>query len=185
MFFCISGFVIAKDLLPRIEGKNGTEYWREIGAFWVRRLYRLSPSAWIWLAVPLLQTPFFQHLPLFSFNRANIADAVSAVLHVSNFRFLKCTNDFSGCGWFAHYWSLSLEEQFYLMLPVIFFFFRRFLVPVILVLVLSQLFLVRTQWNGSPAGIYSNRCTSAWGATRYVFRIGNLEVLEPRIDKLP
>jgi peptidoglycan/LPS O-acetylase OafA/YrhL len=33
LFFCISGYVIARSLLPRLRGASGEAFWREAGAF--------------------------------------------------------------------------------------------------------------------------------------------------------
>src|SRR5690606_31221819 len=42
------------------------------------------------------------------------------------------------------YWSLSLEEQFYLLLPIVVLLSRRWLVPVLLLIVIYQLLQERT-----------------------------------------
>ena len=48
IFFGISGFVIARSLLPALlKTPSAGAYALETGAFWVRRAWRLLPSAWL------------------------------------------------------------------------------------------------------------------------------------------
>jgi len=148
LFFCISGFVIAKNLLPKLEGKIGIEFWKEVGAFWLRRLYRITPSAWLWLLIPTLLSPLMIHTHSANFGPANIADITAAVLHVSNLHFFNCTNGGGPCGDFALYWSLSLEEQFYIVLPFFVLLFRKHLSIALIVALLVQVFIQRQQWVG-------------------------------------
>ena len=55
LFFAISGFVIARSLIPALQGcSTRQEYWEQTRNFWLRRAFRLLPSAWLWLALMLL-----------------------------------------------------------------------------------------------------------------------------------
>jgi peptidoglycan/LPS O-acetylase OafA/YrhL len=148
LFFCISGFVIAKNLLPKLEGKTGAEFWKEVGAFWLRRLYRITPSAWLWLLIPILLSPLMVHTHSAQLGSANKADIISAVLHVANMHFFSCTIGASLCGDFAIYWSLSLEEQFYIALPFTVLIFRKNLSVALIFAFLAQAFVHRIQWVG-------------------------------------
>lgn len=148
LFFCVSGFVIAKALIPRIAGKEGTEFWREVGAFWLRRLYRITPSAWLWFLIPMALSPLMIHTHAAEFNAPNLADVAAAMLHVSNLHFYNCTVGGGPCGVFAIYWTLSLEEQFYLALPFAVLLFRKRLVIALVALVLAQVFIHRQEWTG-------------------------------------
>ena len=50
LFFAISGFVIARSLIPALQGcSTRQEYWQQTRNFWLRRAFRLLPSAWLWL----------------------------------------------------------------------------------------------------------------------------------------
>lgn len=146
LFLCVSGYVIAKNLIPRLAGKSGTAFWREASAFWVRRLYRITPSAWLWLALPLAISPWLVQAGNRGISAPNLADAAAALLHVANFHFYDCTQGRGQCGDFALYWSLSLEEQFYLLLPLLVLLLRKWLVPALIAVVLSQVFIQRTVW---------------------------------------
>lgn len=146
LFLCVSGYVIARNLIPRLAGKSGTAFWRETAAFWVRRLYRITPSAWLWLALPLAISPWLVQAGSRGLGAPNLADAAAALLHVANFHFYDCTRGLGQCGDFALYWSLSLEEQFYLLLPLLVLLLRKWLVPALIAAVLAQVFVQRAVW---------------------------------------
>ena len=143
LFLAISGFVIARDLLPRLGAcADAGSAWRTTLAFWVRRAWRLLPSAWFWLAVLMLEVLFFNGSGVFGSVQANIDASVAAVLQLANLRFAE-TFGSSEYGASFVYWSLSLEEQFYLLLPLLVLLSRRFLPYVLIVLVVLQLFATR------------------------------------------
>jgi peptidoglycan/LPS O-acetylase OafA/YrhL len=147
LFFCISGYVIARSLLPRLRGATGEAFWREAGAFWIRRFFRLAPSAWLWLAVPIVLSAVTRRADLFGHIQLDLADATAAVLHVANFHWAACVAGQAHCGVLSVYWSLSLEEQFYLVLPFAAAFAGRFLPQVLGMGVVLQLFLPRPQFG--------------------------------------
>lgn len=146
LFFAISGFVIARHLLPDLSSCATSEkFWRSAGAFWVRRAFRILPSAWLWLLIVLIASVAFNHSGAFKNFWVNFADMIAAVLQVANFHlYLQMHND---AQWGANsvYWSLSIEEQFYLLLPLLVLFARSRLTMALLVLTALQLFLVREQ----------------------------------------
>lgn len=144
LFFAISGYVIARDLVPRLQTSPGGEATaRLVLAFWVRRIWRLLPSAWLWLAVILVASVAFNQSGAFGAFRTNLEATVAGVLHIANVRFAESFMNWPYGASFV-YWSLSLEEQFYLLFPLVILLARRYLVYAMLVLVLVQFFLVRT-----------------------------------------
>ncbi|HTJ63304.1 MAG TPA: acyltransferase [Alphaproteobacteria bacterium] len=144
LFLAISGFVIARSLLPQLRAAgDATQFVNTTIAFWVRRIWRLLPSAWLWLAVILLCSVFLNRSGMFGSFRANFEGAVAAVLDVANFRILEVFGKYPPGASFP-YWSLSLEEQFYLLLPLVVFFSGRRLPWVLVVAVAAQLFITRT-----------------------------------------
>jgi len=144
LFFAISGFVIARSLLPTL-AKAGTraEYFNATLAFWVRRAWRLMPSAWLWLAVILVATVFFNQSHAFGSFRANFEGTIAAMLDVANFRIVEVYGRFEPGATFP-YWSLSLEEQFYFLLPLIVLASGKRLPWVLGIAVIAQTFLVRS-----------------------------------------
>lgn len=143
LFLCLSGYVITKSLRGQLQTSTDDDFWRQVAAFWVRRLYRITPSAWVWIAIPLLTYSLYYQ----TINPAHLSDAVAAIVHVANIRNWQCAwTPGQQCGGFGHYWSLSLEEQFYLLLPFLFLIFRKRVHLALIAIVLVQVFLPR------PAG---------------------------------
>jgi|SRR5690554_584606 len=139
LFFAISGFVIARTLLPQLRSAdNSLVAMQATLAFWIRRAWRLLPSAWLWLVLMLLGAIIFRESGTFGSLRANLEATVAGFLQIANLRFLE-TFMRSEYGASFVYWSLSLEEQFYLLLPIVVLMSRRWLVPVLLLIVIYQL----------------------------------------------
>lgn len=143
LFFAISGFVITRDLLPKLIASPSTNtFIYTTLAFWVRRIWRILPSAWLWLIIILLATMFFNHSGAFKSIDAALRGTYGAVLQVANIGFVLCFGQIGHqyeCGANFYYWSLSLEEQFYLLLPFMAFLFRKRLPWVLAVLVILQI----------------------------------------------
>ncbi len=118
LFFVISGFVISKNLIPTARSIDAlSDKVRFISQFWVRRVYRLWPSSWLWAFIGLgvVISTGQGHL------KTEIYDVAAALLQIYNYHAYSCAN---GAGICSHqavgvYWSLSLEEQFYIVLPVL------------------------------------------------------------------
>lgn len=144
LFFAISGYVIARELLPKLQGcTSATEYWRTTLAFWTRRAFRLLPSAWLWLLLILLACRFLNTSGAFGTLQANLSATLAGVLQFANFRFADSFTRYEYGTSFV-YWTLSLEEQFYLLLPLLVLLSRRALPWLLLLLVVVQFFTLRT-----------------------------------------
>ena len=50
LFFVISGFVISSTLMQP-HNTSGASRRNSVLAFWIRRIFRLLPTAWLWLAI--------------------------------------------------------------------------------------------------------------------------------------
>jgi peptidoglycan/LPS O-acetylase OafA/YrhL len=132
LFFCISGFVIAGSLLR--QKRLGS--FREFAVpFYIRRIFRIWPAALLWLFIPIFAA-WFLGASAFGKYESVLADGVAAAFQVANFYFMLCTG---ACGKEAIYWSLSLEEQFYLIFPFLLFFMpRRYLRYLLMFLIVLQ-----------------------------------------------
>ena len=114
IFFVISGFLIAGILLREHESTGRIS----LAGFYGNRLRRILPSAAVVLAV----TAAIGYV-LFNQTRAMATawDAVSSLLFVANWRFTAVGADYfsalAPASAVQHYWSLSVEEQFYLFWP--------------------------------------------------------------------
>jgi peptidoglycan/LPS O-acetylase OafA/YrhL len=95
VFFVLSGYLITSKLL---EGPINFK------RFYLRRFFRLMPAAWVFLIVVLL----FSQLTGLPFT--SIAEVKACVFFYRNYLGMM--------GVAGHFWSLSVEEQFYLAWPV-------------------------------------------------------------------
>lgn len=146
LFFVISGFVIARSLLPTLElaRNNGNEL-PTVVAFWIRRAWRLLPSAWLWLSIILILTVCFNRSGVWGTFEESLGGALSAFMNLANLRFADSFEKY----WFGasfHYWSLSLEEQFYLLFPFLVLLFRNNLKYFLIILILLQAVIDRSMY---------------------------------------
>jgi peptidoglycan/LPS O-acetylase OafA/YrhL len=138
LFFAISGYVIARSLVPTVAAcKTRRDFVAVAGGFWLRRAWRLLPSAWLWLAIILAASAWFNQSGLFGTVITNAWATLAGILDFANVRFAALfLRHYYGAS-FA-WWSLSSEEQFYLLLPPACFLLRQYLAPLLCVLVLVQ-----------------------------------------------
>ncbi len=107
VFFALSGFLITHRLLEEYEQTGRID----LRQFYKRRARRIIPPAAIYLAVLALLGPVLHTLPV---SRGEI---VAALLFYRNVYVASAPN-----GWYTgHFWSLSIEEQFYLAWPLLLF----------------------------------------------------------------
>lgn len=145
LFFAISGFVIARSLLPELAAAPERRTAVRITlAFWIRRAWRLLPTAWLWLAVMVALAAGFNRSGAFQPLAANLEGAAAALVNLANIRLFHAMAQGAPGGVTAIYWTLSLEEQFYLLLPLVALVTGRRLAPVIAAVALAQLFIDRT-----------------------------------------
>jgi peptidoglycan/LPS O-acetylase OafA/YrhL len=134
LFFAISGFVIARSLIPSLQAaRDRHELQVVVLSFWIRRAWRLLPSAWLWLAITLAAAAWFNRSRHFGLLHDNFESTVAAVLTLANVHFAMAYGHF-GLGASAPYWSLSLEEQFYFALPLVAFAAGRRLTATLLLI---------------------------------------------------
>lgn len=125
IFFSISGYVVTRTILKLRNASPATQA-DIVARFWVRRFFRLIPMAWLTLLVSVLLAYFWNDMGSFKSPLGNLTDAFFQFFYMSNWRAYWCTiNPGDLCGVNAHFWSLSLEEQFYIALPILIVFFRR------------------------------------------------------------
>jgi peptidoglycan/LPS O-acetylase OafA/YrhL len=99
-FFVISGFLITRLLLLELEKTRRIS----LKAFYARRFLRIFPAFYAFIAVVSILAPL-------GFVQLDRSDVVHAVTYTMNYH---STENFI----VFHLWSLSVEEQFYLLWPV-------------------------------------------------------------------
>lgn len=116
VFFVISGFLITGSLLHTFEKTGRISF----SGFYRRRIRRIMPVATLVLVVTCITAWLVVSAAR---AKSTLLDAVWAFFFVSNWRFgLEGTDYFTASGPTSplqHYWSLSVEEQFYFVWPAV------------------------------------------------------------------
>jgi peptidoglycan/LPS O-acetylase OafA/YrhL len=133
LFFAISGILICWRILED-EAAQGTFHLR---AFYIRRIFRIQPAAWAYLL-------FIALLILFGIVHERWHFWLGAFLLYQNFTWHQLDfNRMLGENWFTgHFWTLAVEEHFYILLSLFLFLCRRYRIA-ILGLFLAALCLVQ------------------------------------------
>ncbi len=115
LFFVLSGYLITS-LLLREFSERGTIQMR---AFWGRRARRLFPAVAVVILFALLATMTIARDDL----ARTRADALSALVYLTNWHEIIAShsyfNQFGRPSLLLHLWSLAVEEQFYLLWPLL------------------------------------------------------------------
>jgi peptidoglycan/LPS O-acetylase OafA/YrhL/lysophospholipase L1-like esterase len=120
VFFVISGYLITLLLVAERE-RTGTV---SFGQFWFRRARRLLPALFTMLIALITYVAFFNRDYLGTLR----GDVVAGVSYVANWFQIWTGSSYTSSAEFAplrHLWSLAVEEQFYIVWPVIMFVLLR------------------------------------------------------------
>lgn len=107
-FFVLSGFLITWLLLKESDRRGDIS----VRGFYLRRVLRIFPAFYVFWAIHLAVTLAGKG----SLSRTAIADYTSAFFYVSNYWHAVSHSAFHYLG---HTWALSIEEQFYLLWPLL------------------------------------------------------------------
>lgn len=119
-FFVISGFVVTSSCL----GRSSLSFGNFVRQFWARRFWRIYPALFSVVLVGLLMIVLVDPDPHGSLNTA-----FYGLIGLANIQQFVGTTDYfveqTGFNGFTHLWSLGVEEQFYLVFPLLFYLVGR------------------------------------------------------------
>ena len=163
IFYVISGYLITGLILREIQSSGGLN----LKNFYQRRIKRLLPAS----VLVLIITAAISYLILPPIQRAELGRNVLAVgLLVSNYAFAFWETDYQNLGAnpsaLIHYWSLAVEEQFYLIWPIFILLISRMGVrkikwAIFSVFTISLFFSIWQTQSSSILAFYSLH-TRAW-----------------------
>ena len=165
LFFVLSGYLITSLLLHEFSA-DGTI---DLARFWIRRARRLFPAVALVILFALLATLIIARDDL---GRTR-ADALSAVVYLTNWHEVVAShsyfNQFGRPSLLQHLWSLAVEEQFYLVWPLLMITGLRRLHPRNLVVLTGVLAIASCalMWllfnpSGDPSRVYYGTDTRAF-----------------------
>lgn len=109
LFFLISGFVVTKSITETSNFRLST--------FYTKRFFRLMPTAaFVVMTTSLIWIIFFEAIVDIEFGLS----ALSSLFGLANFNFMFMDGYWSDdlkSNPFLHFWSLGVEEQYYLLWP--------------------------------------------------------------------
>lgn len=181
IFFVISGFLITRVLYKDFvfsNAKNPEKSFLSLSSFYLRRIRRLLPAA---LAVIIIVNVISYFLYNSESRNGLQTDSRWALLFLANVSFLRSQSDYfqqnSDPSMLLHFWSLSVEEQFYFVWPILFLiaaslhrmkirgnyfrFDKRILSLIFVVSILSFVFL-QFGSKSAPTAAYFSIFTRAW-----------------------
>ena len=114
VFFVISGYLITLLLLSEKERTGRVR----LGQFWMRRARRLLPALFVMMGALAIYMSLFNQRPM---GQAR-GDLLGGTFYVSNWYQIWVGQGYTAATSFAplrHLWSLAVEEQFYLLWPLV------------------------------------------------------------------
>jgi peptidoglycan/LPS O-acetylase OafA/YrhL len=120
VFFVLSGFLITTLMLAEHQRNHRIS----VSRFYVRRAFRLMPALWTFLLAGLLVISVGKAADA-AYQHDYRMNALTSFLYVNNWYRIATMNDVHPPGvepggiWLGHIWSLSMEEQFYLIWPAL------------------------------------------------------------------
>lgn len=136
VFFVLSGFLITYLLITEIERYGALD----VKKFYVRRFLRIWPLYFAVIAFSFLIYPYLKSI--FWVNNPLGSNFWYHVTFLSNFDLINLKNNYVGLDAMSQNitWSVSIEEQFYLIWPLIFLLPKRAWIPVIVVLLFISMY---------------------------------------------
>lgn len=179
VFFVISGYLITRNIISDIDSERGFSF----KEFYIRRARRLFPALLVVVIATLIAA-------VFVFESIHLKRAAGAAIYslgfTSNFYFWQEGGYFALSGQYKpllHTWSLSVEEQYYLIYPVMLVLAVRFIrkltfTGILFVAICSLLLSDYLYYDGKPYSAFFLLPTRI-----FEFAIGALVVFLPHNKK--
>lgn len=128
IFFVLSGFLITYLILTEIRATGKIH----VLAFYIRRALRIWPLYYAVVIGVFVIYPFVQ--PLFHDHSTTSSNPVYYFFFLSNFDVIHTQKFFNGNDYLVSNttWSVAVEEQFYLLWPLFFYFLNKRFYPIVL-----------------------------------------------------
>jgi peptidoglycan/LPS O-acetylase OafA/YrhL len=184
VFFVISGFLITGLIVKDLEKGRFS-----LVDFWLRRARRILPAVFV-VTLATLGLGYWLLMPYHLMQMAKSAIAQS--FFASNFFFWRDRNYFNQeSEWkpLLHTWSLSVEEQFYLLLPFFLYLIyrlnKRWMFAAVLAVASASLLLSCRTITASPAATFYLLPTRAWELLAGSLLVGlNRRAFSPIVSEL-
>lgn len=154
IFFVISGYVISGSIL-NLNARDLADF---LAHFYEKRIKRLTPALALCVAITSILVCLLNPSP-----DVSLKTGITSMVGFSNLYLLYTSTDYfaqsSGSNAFMHTWSLGVEEQFYLVFPILLWAMSRGRpssymkgsIPVVAIGTLSLLSLASWIWVGESA----------------------------------
>jgi peptidoglycan/LPS O-acetylase OafA/YrhL len=156
LFFVISGYVVASSLLKSLPVFDSNSSFDErlrlsfvaVKIFFVKRIFRIFPSALFWMFFFLLGSVVMNHIGVVNPEFKSFGEPENVVREI----ICILTGSYNYALWFGglsnnlrHFWSLCIEEHFYLFLPffLIWFSSRGSRIGASILAILGTAFIIR------------------------------------------
>ncbi len=189
VFFTLSGYLITSLLVQGFERRGRID----LKAFWIRRARRLLPALLLMLPVVAVTAAISRPDKL----AATARQVLYALLYIANWTTIARGDDyfqrFTGPGPLDHLWSLAIEEQFYIVWPLLVFALlwvgRRFLRGRALLAVVTILLAAASTWAIAhlydPHAMNNTRAYEGTDARAASLLLGALAAMALPFDRVP
>lgn len=178
IFFVISGFLITGIIRRGIDGGNFS-----FRGFYYRRAKRLLPAAYLVIVLSVLAAPFFLDEQALADIRLQV---VGALTFTVNFVFWQQAGYFDAAAEtkpLLHFWSLAIEEQYYLLMPLFLYLMaRRLWLPAVSALLVASFGLALWQNTAHPDAAFYLLPARWWELG--IGSVGALVAIGPRLHRL-
>ncbi|MGA6364261.1 acyltransferase family protein [Proteus penneri] len=159
VFFVISGFLMTSIIVKGLNNKSFS-----LIKFYLSRARRIFPALSVMILAVLFLCWFFLPTPDYKLLGKHV---FSSLLFYSNYIYFSESGYFEASSydkWLLHTWSLSVEWQFYLILPIILLFLSKFNLIKILFIPITILFFLYSCLliNKSPSLAYYSLISRSW-----------------------